>query len=67
MKRPDVIPIDPAIDFVFSDYGGIPRGYITEISGPDGGGKTSLALLLAASAQKLGLKIPAEIMWGLKR
>jgi recombination protein RecA len=34
--------------------GGIPRGRITEIYGPESSGKTTLALHVAASAQKLG-------------
>jgi recombination protein RecA len=34
--------------------GGIPRGRITEIFGPESSGKTTLALHIAASAQKAG-------------
>src|SRR5579862_1918209 len=34
--------------------GGLPRGRITEIYGPESGGKTTLALHVAAEAQKLG-------------
>jgi len=34
--------------------GGVPRSRITEIYGPEGGGKTTLALHIAAEAQKLG-------------
>ena len=34
--------------------GGIPRGRITEIFGPEGGGKTTLCLQVIAEAQKLG-------------
>lgn len=37
--------------------GGIPRGRITEIFGPEGGGKTSLALSIARSAIKVGIKV----------
>jgi recombination protein RecA len=37
--------------------GGIPRGRITEIFGPEGGGKTTLALSLARSAVKMGIKV----------
>ena len=34
--------------------GGVPRGRITEIYGPEAGGKTTLALHIAAEAQKAG-------------
>ncbi|GGJ25428.1 recombinase RecA [Deinococcus roseus] len=34
--------------------GGIPRGRVTEIYGPESGGKTTLALSIVAQAQKLG-------------
>lgn len=34
--------------------GGIPRGRVTEIYGPDGSGKTTLAQHIVAEAQKLG-------------
>jgi recombination protein RecA len=34
--------------------GGVPRSRITEIYGPEGGGKTTLALHITAEAQKLG-------------
>ncbi|AFZ68165.1 recombinase RecA [Deinococcus peraridilitoris] len=34
--------------------GGIPRGRITEVYGPESGGKTTLALSIAAQAQKAG-------------
>ena len=37
--------------------GGIPRGPITEIYGPNGGGKTTLAQHVAAEAQKLGDRV----------
>jgi len=37
--------------------GGIPRGRITEIFGAEGSGKTSLALSIARSAIKQGLKV----------
>ena len=36
--------------------GGIPRGRITEISGPESSGKTTICLHLIAQAQKMGLK-----------
>ena len=34
--------------------GGIPRGRVTEIFGPEGGGKTTLCLQIIGEAQKLG-------------
>ena len=34
--------------------GGIPRGRVTEIYGPESGGKTTLALSILAQAQKAG-------------
>ena len=34
--------------------GGIPRGRVTEIFGPESGGKTTLALHIMAEAQKRG-------------
>jgi len=34
--------------------GGVPRGRIIEIFGPESGGKTTLALHIVAEAQKLG-------------
>ncbi|MGI8747660.1 MAG: recombinase RecA, partial [Deinococcus sp.] len=34
--------------------GGIPRGRVTEIYGPESGGKTTLALSIVAQAQKAG-------------
>ena len=34
--------------------GGIPRGRVTEIYGPESGGKTTLALAIIAQAQKAG-------------
>lgn len=43
---------------------GIPRGYITEIYGDEGIGKSSLALQLVASAQKAGLRcLWADVEW----
>ena len=34
--------------------GGVPRGRVTEIYGPEGSGKTTLALSVVANAQRLG-------------
>src|SRR5881628_1019157 len=36
------------------DIGGIPRGRVTEIFGPESSGKTTLALHVVANAQRLG-------------
>ncbi len=43
------LPLDQALGI-----GGLPRGRIVEIYGPEAGGKTTLALALVAEAQKLG-------------
>jgi recombination protein RecA len=42
-----------ALDFALG-IGGIPRGRVTEIYGPDGAGKTTLAQHMVAEAQKRG-------------
>ena len=42
-----------AVDLALG-IGGIPRGRVTEIYGPESGGKTTLALQIIAEAQKLG-------------
>jgi RecA/RadA recombinase len=39
---------------VATGIGGLPRGRITEIFGPESSGKTTLALHVIAQAQKLG-------------
>ncbi|PKN01151.1 MAG: recombinase RecA [Elusimicrobia bacterium HGW-Elusimicrobia-1] len=44
-----ILPLDIAIG-----VGGIPRGRVVEIYGPEAGGKTTLTLLIIAQAQKLG-------------
>ena len=50
----DVIPSGSlAVDLALG-VGGIPRGRIIEIFGPESSGKTTLALHMAAEAQKLG-------------
>src|ERR1700737_363666 len=52
-------PIDPiptgaiSIDFALG-VGGVPRGRVVEIFGPESSGKTTLALQIIAEAQKLG-------------
>lgn len=46
----------PAIDFQILGIGGIPRGRITEIYGPESSGKTTLCLHIIAEAQRIGGK-----------
>jgi recombination protein RecA len=43
-----------ALSLDIATGGGIPRGRITEIYGPESGGKTTLALTIIAQAQKAG-------------
>ncbi|OGS21392.1 MAG: recombinase RecA [Elusimicrobia bacterium RIFOXYA2_FULL_39_19] len=43
------LPLDVALG-----VGGVPRGRIVEIFGPEAGGKSTLAMIIAAQAQKLG-------------
>jgi len=48
----DVIPTGSlGLDLALG-IGGIPRGRVTEIFGPESGGKTTLALTIIAQAQK---------------
>ena len=50
----DVIPTGSiSLDMVLG-VGGVPRGRVIEIYGPEGGGKTTLALHILAEAQKKG-------------
>ena len=50
----DAIPTGAiSIDFALG-VGGVPRGRVTEIFGPESSGKTTLALQVIAEAQKLG-------------
>ena len=42
---------------ILTGVGGIPRGRITEIFGPESGGKTTLSLQVMAQAQKMGGKV----------
>ncbi len=44
-----ILPLDVALGI-----GGLPRGRIVEIFGPEGGGKTTVALHVVAEAQKAG-------------
>ncbi len=49
-----VIPTgSPSLDAALG-VGGVPRGRVTEIYGPEAGGKTTLTLHIIAEAQKLG-------------
>lgn len=50
----EVIPTGSLSLDIALGVGGIPRGRITEIYGPDGSGKTTLALHIVAEAQKRG-------------
>ena len=55
IKNVDVIPTGGlTLDFALG-IGGIPRGRITEIFGPESSGKTTVSLHVVAEAQKLGL------------
>ncbi|MFQ5968435.1 MAG: DNA recombination/repair protein RecA, partial [Acidimicrobiia bacterium] len=53
----DEVPVIPtgslALDVALG-VGGIPRGRVTEIFGPESSGKTTLALHIIAEAQRLG-------------
>jgi len=54
IAKVDVIPTGSfSLDMALG-VGGIPRGRITEIFGPESGGKTTLALSIIAQAQSLG-------------
>lgn len=44
-----ILPLDVALGI-----GGVPRGRVVEIFGPEGGGKTTIALHILAEAQKSG-------------
>ncbi len=50
----DVIPTGSIALDIALGIGGLPRGRVVEMFGPDGCGKTSLALHVAAEAQKKG-------------
>ena len=53
-EKVDAIPTGSlALDYALG-VGGIPRGRVTEIFGPESSGKTTLALHIIAEAQKLG-------------
>lgn len=52
----EAIPTGSVSLDIASGIGGIPRGRITEIFGPESSGKTTLALHIIAEAQKMGGK-----------
>ncbi|TMF97967.1 MAG: DNA recombination/repair protein RecA, partial [Chloroflexi bacterium] len=53
-KNIDVIPTGSLTLDMALGVGGIPRGRVVEIYGPESSGKTTLALHVIAQAQKLG-------------
>lgn len=56
----DRVPVIPSMCLSFdiaTGIGGIPRRRISELFGPTGGGKTTLALHVVASAQRMGLGV----------
>ncbi|MEO0087171.1 MAG: recombinase RecA [candidate division WOR-3 bacterium] len=50
----DVIPTGSLSLDIATGIGGVPRGRVVEIFGPEGSGKTTLALSIVAQAQKRG-------------
>lgn len=63
IEEPKVIPTGLFFDKL-TGIGGIPRGYITEIFGDEGIGKSSVCLQLVANAQKIGLNcLWADVEW----
>ncbi len=54
VKGVDVIPTGSIAVDIALGVGGVPRGRIIEIYGPEASGKTSLALSILAEAQKMG-------------
>jgi len=54
VERVPVIPSGTLSFDIATGIGGVPRGRITEIYGPESSGKTTLALHVIAEAQKLG-------------
>jgi recombination protein RecA len=54
IQKVDIIPSGSLALDIALGIGGIPRGRVTEIYGAEASGKTTLALHLLASAQKLG-------------
>ena len=63
IKPTKVIPTGLFIDNL-TGLGGLPRGYMTEIFGDEGVGKSSVCLQIVANAQRLGLKcLWADVEW----
>lgn len=57
LRKPDVIPFGiQSLDSILG-IGGIPRGMLIEIYGPESTAKTSICLSLVSNAQKLGIKV----------
>ena len=54
VEKPSVIPTGSLALDVALGVGGLPRGRVVEVYGPESSGKTTLALTAAAEAQKLG-------------
>jgi len=54
VKKVDVIPTGSIALDIALGIGGLPRGRIIEIYGPEASGKTSLVLSILAEAQKMG-------------
>ncbi|MDQ6984799.1 MAG: recombinase RecA [Candidatus Dojkabacteria bacterium] len=54
VKKMDVIPTGAVSLDIALGVGGVPRGRIVEIYGPESSGKTTLALHIIAEAQKIG-------------
>ena len=50
----ETIPTGALALDIATGVGGIPRGRVIEIFGPEAGGKSTLAMIIAAQAQKLG-------------
>ncbi|MDR0856601.1 MAG: DNA recombination/repair protein RecA, partial [Clostridiales bacterium] len=50
----DVIPSGCMSIDIASGIGGVPRGRVVEIYGPESSGKTTVALHIIAEAQKMG-------------